>query len=821
MKMKQLLYKTITCCAALLAFAACDKSGDLLDDETGGGSIFLDFSSGAAPAHSSRALDTSFETRVDHLDVMIFDEDGNKVWYERFEASAAAGGKLTLTAKRNTFDANTKYWVYLIANANDDEKAKFSAADFNLNKLKSMVRDNPYIHLTGMPNNTTNAAGLDLPQNFLMDGAAYLGSTGTTEPETPGPVVLNNGNAKDDTNLKVTLRRAAVKLVLKLSPQAGVIKITDPLDIAGLANTSGYYLRNMPHTTSLLGEQEHEALLRTTRQTRNHYFELHSSGADLDEPAPDPANPPRLIDGITVTAYVYAHNWTSGNNMEKEPRWIVDIPLKYNNGSKDRDVVTYEHSYYQIPVCQGTELERNTCYTVSATISSPGGTSPSKPETLTDVKFEVLQDWIPKQIPIGGDTSKPMFLTLNRTEMEMHNIDKDETTLEFASSSEVKATVTRAYYIDKFGNEQTVSDAILHAIKITPDPALNGTIKIESPVPINNTARYITVEFINDDNIKRTVEITQYPLINITNIQGWYSYRSDFGGTTWENFANPAVKRVSAYGYDEATDTWKYSATENGGNINIYNENGTWIYPWWGEPIFFISSVVTQKIEADDTVIEDEKGDKYTYDKGQSEISRYSYNKDRWDRQNQTHIPGNTRLTLPVRTLKNARMYHVEVTSSSGDYTIGRPRITDGKTDPGLDNAQLVSPSFMIASQLGAVPTSAFTNVDDDKARAMAASHCKRYVEVAENGTVYGGWRLPTSAEIGIIIDLQYNKAEGAAMDEVMNGSNYFSASGIVTNEESIHSETLRFLRCVRDAYETMETGKDAGTTTDPAAGNQ
>lgn len=55
-------------------------------------------------------------------------------------------------------------------------------------------------------------------------------------------------------------------------------------------------------------------------------------------------------------------------------------------------------------------------------------------------------------------------------------------------------------------------------------------------------------------------------------------------------------------------------------------------------------------------------------------------------------------------------MYHVQITASSGDYTLGQPRITNGKTDPGEDNAELVSPSFMIASQLGAVFLSVMRN---------------------------------------------------------------------------------------------------------------
>ena len=61
------------------------------------------------------------------------------------------------------------------------------------------------IHMTG--------AGTDpeIPMIFLMDGIAY--PAGTDEPETPGKVVLYNGNLSDKTELAVTLRRAAAKLL--------------------------------------------------------------------------------------------------------------------------------------------------------------------------------------------------------------------------------------------------------------------------------------------------------------------------------------------------------------------------------------------------------------------------------------------------------------------------------------------------------------------------------------------------------------------------------------------------------------------------------
>lgn len=146
-------------------------------------------------------------------------------------------------------------------------------------------------------------------------------------------------------------------------------------------------------------------------------------------------------------------------------------------------------------------------------------------------------------------------------------------------------------------------------------------------------------------------------------------------------------------------------------------------------------------------------------------------------------------------------MYHVTITATSSEYTLGRPRITDGKTDPGADNAVLVSPSFMLASQLGAVVGISNENAQDEL--DAVADHCKQYVEVARDGTVYDDWRLPTREEINIIY--KYQNASDV-MDEVLAGDRYWSASGLVT-KPGVSSPSDRAIRCIRDAYD-KKTGK-------------
>ena len=117
-------------------------------------------------------------------------------------------------------------------------------------------------------------------------------------------------------------------------------------------------------------------------------------------------------------------------------------------------------------------------------------------------------------------------------------------------------------------------------------------------------------------------------------------------------------------------------------------------------------------------------------------------------------------------------------------------------------NKKIVSPSFMIASQLGAVQ--AANSIE------QAASHCEQYVEVTNrgNGTnnknvvAYHDWRLPTEAEIKIIYKYQDSSD---AMDVVLSGNRYWSASGLVAKPGTTNPRD-QAIRCIRDAYKDGES---------------
>lgn len=741
--MKQLLHHIVFCCLTVLCFAACDKDDTFHAAGSGGdgNSIILDLASASLPVTRATVEATGVEIAVSHLDVLIFNEEGTKVWHERV-STADKSKTITLSAKRSSFTANEKYWVYLIANSTADVNT-FKADDFDLAALKAMKQEDERIHITGLSGIVGGA-----PQTFLMDGIAY--PKGTKEPETAGTVELNNGKEADNTELQVTLRRAAAKIVVSIKKGEQV-----EFDNSPAAHRAGYYLRNMPYNTSVIPPESMDAAtakLRTPDLFNGSYFNWTD----------------RVI---TVTAYTYAHVWEDASTLEKEVRLIVNIPMTYtpqDEEGKPGDSQYLANSYYQIPVSQNKTLKRNTCYQVTVTVNAPGGSDPSKPVELNNISYSVY-DWEEEQINVGGEDERPAYLTLNEYEMEMHNMADDNTTLEFASSSEVTAEITRVYYIDKFGQEKTLEKTNNPdewgerinsypywknecTIRITPDKNITGNIDVYGTVPENNAVRYIEFTVTNNEKISRKVTVAQYPLTYITNIQGWYSYRSDFGGTNYEN--KGPNRYVTAYDYNDQTGEWEYRTSASSG--------------------VFRSKFSQMKND------------------GTSTLRFYT-----WREYANKPTTGDA-----SEGLDNARMYHVRITATSSEYTLGRPRITNGITDSGADNAVLVSPSFMLASQLGAVSSTAFTSVE------MAASHCKEYVEVYEDKETgekihLDDWRLPTKAEILIIYKYQN---ESDVMDEVLSGDSYWSASGRVY-KPGIAYTSDKAIRCIRDAYD-KKTGK-------------
>lgn len=142
--------------------------------------------------------------------------------------------------------------------------------------------------------------------------------------------------------------------------------------------------------------------------------------------------------------------------------------------------------------------------------------------------------------------------------------------------------------------------------------------------------------------------------------------------------------------------------------------------------------------------------------------------------------------------LTNNHMYVIQITATSQNYVLGRPTL-DGNFQ---SKDHVVSPAFMIASQLGAVQPFG-------SATLSAAVHCGHYMEVDYDNHKYTGWRLPTKEEIKVITHYQSDndvKADNT-MSEVLTGRYYITLDGgtIEANPNAGEQSQGNYVRCIRD----------------------
>ena len=182
---------------------------------------------------------------------------------------------------------------------------------------------------------------------------------------------------------------------------------------------------------------------------------------------------------------------------------------------------------------------------------------------------------------------------------------------------------------------------------------------------------------------------------------------------------------------------------------------------------------------------------------------------------------------LPPR-LQNKAMYHIRILVPPANMILGFPPMEPVKfyerntykeshdlTKDDLETSRMVSPSFELASQLGATFTwpyyrfaffySGKPQIDTENKKS-ATYNCATYVEYRVKDGVteeVKGWRLPTEAEIELIDQLQNDTK--SAVKRIMTGRYYwdsYSANGakLMTHPESGGSSSDRaHIRCVRD----------------------
>lgn len=474
----------------------------------------------------------------------------------------------------------------------------------------------------------------------------------------------------------------------------------------------------------------------------------------------------------TVTTYSYATQW---NDDTKAPAIYLQVPLTADGKT--------EMNYYKIPVRDpkatgedAKKLNRNTIYTIDAKINNKGGSSEIGYITAGKVVYDVLPWSDGGTTDIDANTS---YLMVTPKVVYMKNVNEDMS-VTYKSSSPVKILSKKVYYIDNEGNTEVYSEGYKETINETVTYTTTETYWVKGHYEKDEWNNWKWVEGHNEyREVEKTKqqEVAFYPYPTKMELQNEKD-GDNLGGKIVINSPIPK-NRFSKYivltleNAEGKQATVKYKQSPLIETQNFFGDYSSRSIDGWAyrEPN---GQLVKNGLKT------------YNYDGGYK--AKYYENGDIKYFSNQKSS-GN----------KNNRMYIIQVSSTKDSkYNIAHPNI-DKST--GYTNDEVVSPAFMIASQLGAVQSA---NFDQSKAK----THCETYLEAKkENGNQekYKGWRLPTKAEIQFIVDFQKesyknNKGEKKQpIKPVLEGANYYTLNNkdVATNISGANSGT--FVRCVRD----------------------
>lgn len=434
----------------------------------------------------------------------------------------------------------------------------------------------------------------------------------------------------------------------------------------------------------------------------------------------------------TITTYSYAMQW---DDDTKAPAIYLQVPLTTQVDGVDKT----ELNHYKIPVrdpkatdANAKTLTRNTLYKIDATINNKGGSSEIGYITEGKLVYDVLPWSDGETTNIDANTS---YLMVSPKVVYMKNVE-DDISVTYKSSSPVEIVSKKVYYIDNEGNTEEYSAGYVE------------TYGRDKFYPYPTKMELQNGKIVIKSPIPRN-RFSKYIVLTLKNAEG----------------KDAIVKYKQSPLIETQNFEGQYSSRSEDGWVSPENPGGTSrdlykvYYNWMG----------------------------FKTDEGYAYCARYVKKEN-----------GKTKLIEyyreePASGIDNNRMYIIQVSSTKNStYNVAHP--IAGEDGYSKDN--VVSPAFMIASQLGAI----YTNY---LAKSDAPGHCKTYREVDVNGKKYDNWRLPTAAEIKFIADFQKesfktnSKAEKKPIKTVLSGQYYYTMDGESIDTGMSNSGTA--IRCVRD----------------------
>lgn len=707
--------------------------------------------------------------------------------------SADVNNLLATNWKNEGFVAGKKYNIYVVANSDLTAADKIDGID----ALKSLVQydydpeedseggaKKPY-----WPDGTVNPEWLDIHKTFvdeIPEGKVNPRRVFSTDKTYLMDGVVKNWTpdaTKNSQIINVAMTRAASKFIVNVKFDADFLK---ELSDAGesVDGEPGWRFYNFAYNAPVFDSSVFGSDPVYTPA-------IFSSGALLR----GNASYATVDKSFTITTYSYQYSWNIADALHDAPAVVISIGYKKNSTG------TISYNYYRIPIVDQlttTSIGRNKIYKVEATVSSKGSTLLDELEDL-EVNYEVIpwndensknqssiNDDIsyylqvsPKNISLRGNGTQTIDIVYKKPAKQNIGIlyfpneaavnAEDYQFGENYANYKYNGTQKIAYYynLNKAWTTTFKNDIVQASVT---DNSASSIIAVSSTSMANKAVKYIKFRVYLDvkdwesKKLYHDVTIKHLPVDNIQSIEGLWSSRTTDGWVEYSDLGQTYDRNTSKY-----THGLNFYA-------KIYNADDNKIYP------FAVSN-------------------NYTYSRHTSQVGSYYNSLGYVEDGNHNR---QTTSNFDMSALTNNHMYVIQISATSKEYVLGRPKLDNNYQS----DDHVVSPAFMIASQLGAVTSfGRSTGKTSDPAR-NAALHCGTYKEVTADGHVYDGWRLPTKEEIDVIIKYQGNDSgvtidgvtitgNDRVMTPVLTGGHYHTLDG--TNAATNYTDNNYAVRCIRD----------------------
>lgn len=320
------------------------------------------------------------------------------------------------------------------------------------------------------------------------------------------------------------------------------------------------------------------------------------------------------------------------------------------------------------------------------------------------------------------------YLLVSPTFMIMKNQRFDNSTIKFYGSGECKVETVEIYYYDKNGKKQLCSGSQYFKASAKYADG-HGELKDKGTIVIGKENSTTANNFVPLSVKYIKIKVTCDGLEELVTIKQYpLEYIQGIAG--WYSTKDDWIDWQT----DQASHQTKKTYSDDIFNARVYENNNMYEYydngtGWWGNKPPFTAQKGSRIIEQN-----------------------------------------------------NNQMYVVQITETDGTYVIGHGT---------SDNDDMVSPAFMLASQLGVVTI-------NNSSFNMAKNHCDKYIEVNTDKKKYTDWRLPTPSEVKVICKYQNDKNQNV-MSEVLKRKYYWTRNGQKTLANSQDNLSKGFIRCVRD----------------------